>query len=351
MKKYQIVEISENHNHAGTKATQDITEIADQLGYERVMIRMNTTKKTKLAKVQRQIGYRKDWAECLKKVEENAVILLQHPFHYPQLTREKTLMELKEKKHVKFVSLIHDVEELRAFRYNDYYKGEFDFMLRIADVWIVHNAVMKQFFIECGVPEEKIVTLGIFDYLQSGNVDRKPQFERSITVAGNLDTEKCGYVGQLGQLSGVQVKLFGMNYDKKMDQCENVRYYGSFPTDEIPGKLTGGFGLVWDGAGIDGCIGQSGQYLRYNNPHKLSLYLSSGLPVIIWKEAAEAAFVKTQGVGICVESLKELSTIFEMLDENTYNGYAEAAQVLSEKLRTGQFGRKAIRTAEDILGL
>jgi len=84
MKKYQIVEISENHNHAGTKATQDITEIADQLGYERVMIHMNTTKKTKLAKVQRQIGYRKDWAECLKKVEENAVILLQHPFHYPQ---------------------------------------------------------------------------------------------------------------------------------------------------------------------------------------------------------------------------------------------------------------------------
>ena len=52
-----------------------------------------------------------------------------------------------------------------------------------------------------------------------------------------------------------------------------------------------------------------------------------------------------------MESLKELSTIFEMLDENTYNGYAEAAQVLSEKLRTGQFGRKAIRTAEDILGL
>lgn len=39
-------------------------------------------------------------------------------------------------------------------------------MLRIADVLIVHNAVMKQFFIERGVSEEKIVTLEIFDYLQ-----------------------------------------------------------------------------------------------------------------------------------------------------------------------------------------
>lgn len=63
MKKYQIVEISENYNHAGSKATQDIAEIADQLGYQRIIVRMNTTKKTKLAKVKRQIGYRKDWAD------------------------------------------------------------------------------------------------------------------------------------------------------------------------------------------------------------------------------------------------------------------------------------------------
>ena len=71
MKKYQIVEISENYNHAGSKATQDIAEIADQLGYQRIIVRMNTTKKTKLAKVKRQIGYRKDWANCLKTVEDN----------------------------------------------------------------------------------------------------------------------------------------------------------------------------------------------------------------------------------------------------------------------------------------
>ena len=62
---------------------------------------------------------------------------------------------------------------------------------------------MKQFFIERGVSEEKIVTLEIFDYLQKGSVINIPKFEKAITVAGNLDTEKCGYVGQLGELSGV----------------------------------------------------------------------------------------------------------------------------------------------------
>ena len=81
------------------------------------------------------------------------------------------------------------------------------------------------------------------------------------------------------------------------------------------------------------------------------MYRSSGLPVIIWKEAAEAEFVETRGVGICVDSLKELSAKFEMLDENAYNEYAESAKKLSEKLRTGQFGKRAILSAEDILEL
>ena len=91
-----------------------------------------------------------------------------------------------------------------------------------------------------------------------------------------------------------------------MRQYPNINYHGSFGVDEIPSKLTRGFGLVWDGDSLDGCRGQSGQYLRYNNPHKLSLYLSSGLPVVIWTGAAEAGFVREHGVGLCVDSLNDL---------------------------------------------
>lgn len=50
--------------------------------------------------------------------------------------------------------------------------------------------------------------------------------------------------------------------------------------------------MVWDGESIDGGLGLSGQYLKYNNPHKLSVIFTSGLPVIIWNEAAEAGLVK-----------------------------------------------------------
>ncbi|NRO11242.1 Beta-1,6-galactofuranosyltransferase WbbI [Lactobacillus helveticus] len=49
----------------------------------------------------------------------------------------------------------------------------------------------------------------------------------------------------------------------------------------------------------------TGNYLRYNDPHKLSLYLASGIPVIIWKKAAEAKFVEENKVGITVDSLED----------------------------------------------
>ena len=56
------------------------------------------------------------------------------------------------------------------------------------------------------------------------------------------------------------------------------------------------FGLVWDGTSLDGCNGRYGEYLKFNNPHKTSLYLSCGIPVIIWKEAALADFVEEHKV-------------------------------------------------------
>ena len=184
MNKYQIYEIAGEHNHAGSKATKDFAEIAKQMGYEILPVPMRSTKEGKIAKVQRQIGFFSDWNKVYKNVKENSVILLQHPFHYHQLTREHILWKLKKKKHVKYISLVHDVEALRKFRYNDYYKHEFETMLAIADIIIVHNQKMAQYFTEQGVPSQKLVVLEIFDYLQKHENHLCPKFEKSITIAG-----------------------------------------------------------------------------------------------------------------------------------------------------------------------
>ena len=117
----------------------------------------------------------------------------------------------------------------------------------------------------------------------------------------------------------------------------------------IPEKLTAGFGLVWDGTSIDSCKGNSGEYLKYNNPHKLSLYLSSGLPVVIWAEAAEAEFVKRNKLGISVNSLFELYNALENITEDDYNQIARNVAAIAEKLKKGYSAGKSLQESLGIL--
>lgn len=351
MNKYQIYEIAGEHNHAGTKATKDFSEIAKKMGYEILPLSMITAQKGNIAKLQRQLGFFIDWNKIYSSVKEKSVILLQQPFHYPQLIRENILWKLKEKKNVKYISIVHDVEALRKFRYNDYYKHEFETMLKIADIIIVHNQKMEQYFMEQGIPENRLVVLKIFDYLQKKENPLCPKFEKRITVAGNLDVEKCGYIAELTKLTNIEVNLYGPNFDERMKDCSHIHYKGSYPADKIPEKLTAGFGLVWDGNSLNGCTGESGQYLRYNNPHKLSLYLASGLPVVIWSESAEADFVRKNKIGICVASLYDLQTYFEQLKEEEYTEMTHNVHEMAILIRNGVYGTQALKRAEELLKL
>ena len=71
-------------------------------------------------------------------------------------------------------------------------------LLGAADGIIAHNPIMKSVLVNKGVAEDKIVSLGIFDYLipnfqeKSGLTKDQP-----IIVAGNLAQEKAGYLYSL----------------------------------------------------------------------------------------------------------------------------------------------------------
>ncbi|RKW11724.1 MAG: glycosyl transferase, partial [Catonella sp.] len=100
------------------------------------------------------------------------------------------------------------------------------------------------------------------------------------------------------------------------------------------------------GDSIDECNGPFGNYLRYNNPHKLSLYIASGLPVIVWRQAALAGFVEERGLGLVVDSLREISLILAKLDQTTYHTYAQNCLSLSQELRSGLYSQNALDQAQ-----
>ena len=133
--------------------------------------------------------------------------------------------------------------------------------------------------------------------------------------------------------------LYGVGYTADFP---NLKYMGSFPPDDLPKVLKGSYGLIWDGDSLDTCTGSYGEYLRINNPHTTSLYLSSGIPVVIWKEAALADFVIENNVGIAVDSLENIESILGKVTKEDYDKMKKNAYKLSKKLRSGYFTMNAI---------
>ena len=84
-----------------------------------------------------------------------------------------------------------------------------------------------------------------------------------------------------------------------------------------------------------------------NNPHKLSLYIAAGLPVIVWQQAAIAEFVTTHKIGIVVESLKEISDKIQSLPESEYNEMTRAVNVLQKQVVSGSFTKRCLEVVEE----
>ena len=101
--------------------------------------------------------------------------------------------------------------------------------------------------------------------------------------------------------------------------------------------------MVWDGPSAESCEGVFGEYLKYNNPHKCSLYLAAGLPVIIWKQAALAPFIVGNHLGFCVNSLDEIDSVLDKITDEEYKTISQNCRKIGEKIRSGYFLTKALR--------
>ena len=199
---------------------------------------------------------------------------------------------------------------------------------------------MKSVLVDKGIVADKIVSLSIFDYLIP-NFQEKIGLSKNqpIIVAGNLAQEKAGYLYALPEEPAYN--LYGVGFDESR-ALANETYFGSFLPDELPAALEGGFGLVWDGDSAETCSGVFGEYLRYNNSHKASLYLAAGFPLVVWKQSALSHFVLENGCGIAVESLHDLSQAIEQLDDKDYQDLVEKTKYIGKKIRDGFFLTNAL---------
>ncbi len=344
-------------NSAGSKAPDDIAELCRRRGMEPFPMPSFPGGSNKLYKKIWLLFTVPHYMRRLKRlVRKGDSVLYQHPM-YGYRMLERYIPAIQRKKGARFIALIHDLESLRkgieGLISDNKKTNTFadTVLLKKFDHVICHNEHMKRYLLDRGFSEERLISLEIFDYLWDGAGVRKSSAEKlSVAVAGNLLKGKSGYVYNIFNDNGravnddLIVHLYGINFDGESTEG-NMVYHGSFPPDEIPGRLEGRYGLVWDGPSASTCAGNTGEYLKYNNPHKASLYLSSQMPVIVWSRSAVADFVKRHHVGLCVDSLYELETAMENISEEEYAGMCENTIQLSEKLRKGYYFYSALERA------
>ena len=338
-----------HEKNAGSKARNDVEAILISEGYEGLELKVENWYKMNFFKAQ-QHKYRatKSVFDQLGAGDELVIQfpIIHHTFFISQLIKQA------QKRGAKFYLLIHDIETLRhaagsevKFRHKvrNYFQEKKALMS--VDGIIVHNDIMKKVLVSQGVPADKMVSLEIFDYLiPNFEVQALPQKDQPIIVAGNLNPAKSGYLYNLPEQPAYN--LYGVGYDESR-ALKNTTYFGSFMPDDLPAALEGSFGLVWDGDSSETCQGSYGNYLRFNNSHKASLYLASGFPVVVWKESALAHFILEKSCGIAVASLHDLEAALENLTEKEYADLSENARRIGKDLREGYYLRSALKKLND----
>lgn len=334
-----------HEKNAGSKARNDVEAILISEGYKGLEIKVDNWYKMNFFKAQQhKYSATKSVFDQLGSGDELVIQfpIIHHTFFIAQLIKQA------QKRGAKFYLLIHDIETLRhaagsevKFRHKvrNYFQEKKALMS--VDGIIVHNDIMKKVLVVQGVPADKMVNLKIFDYLIP-NFEEKPasQKDQPVIIAGNLNSTKSGYLYNLPDLP--TYNLYGVGYDESR-ALENTTYYGSFMPDDLPAALEGSFGLVWDGDSSETCQGSYGNYLRFNNSHKASLYLASGFPLVVWKESALAHFVLDKQCGIAVGSLHDLQKVLDELTLQDYNELLENARQVGAALRNGDYLKAALK--------
>lgn len=331
-----------NNNHAGNKARMDIDRILRDRYHEPYVDLVAKELKSIKEKVKFLLSINNIMLLLKIKLMNNKTLILQYPNYYNRILNKALTAMAKNNNTILFV---HDVDALRGFENTTMVKAVAE--LNSSCVLIIHNEKMANALRNYGI-KVPMVELELFDYLLDYCPNNSRNIGKEIAFAGNLEKSEFLKEKEIENLDFV-FNLYGPNFDQAMIKWNNIRYKGSFSPNVIPYKIEGSFGLIWDGTTIDTCDGPFGNYTRYNNPHKLSLYIAAALPVIVWKESAISGFVDKYNIGFSVNSLHDIDKHIEVLSENTYNTYIKNIKKLQEKVCNGYFTNRALDEVERLL--
>lgn len=334
--------------NARNKAREDTLEICLRGGMTHIPF--FRSKSGRLAILGQMTG---SMLSLISRVRKGDRVLIQY-LYYPTIVNRalmNALQALRLLKSVRVVCLVHDSDALRNEALDTpagaaYLRKEAA-LLNKADYLIVHNDVMRDALRAAGLSKPAF-SLGPFDYLYDGPVPERLYASGAwrVVIAGALAREKSAYVYQLPTMGSVRFNLYGIHYDGP-EQTEAADYLGQYPPNKLIEHLEGNFGLVWDGSSCADCLGAHGKYLRFNNPHKFSLYIAAELPVIIWSGSPLAQYVEENGIGFCIERIDQIGERLSKLTEDEYVAMLTNTRRVRQEITEGRHLQRSLDLCRD----
>lgn len=327
MAKYVFCSDSSNNKYnAGSKAVNDATRIATNIGYMpqcvayyAPFLQHNRVLKFINLLLNILISF---YVFC--SIRKQNTYFLQWPgYAKSDLVFFKRLIQCRPY----LIILIHDIDSLRCI--SSYKEQKYFYkLLDTANVIIAHSENMKHFLASKGVNSSKIQILTCFDYLSEESCKNRVHSNK-VVFAGNLN--KSPFLNLLDSINDIRFYCYGLPCHS---MGRNVIYKGKFRSECIS-VLEGSWGLVWDGDSLEKCSGVTGNYLRFNSPHKLSLYIAAKLPILIWKESAMADYVVNNNIGYAINSINEISSLISSCTYEEYNTLQLNIEKVAEQIKNG----------------
>ncbi|BAQ56422.1 conserved hypothetical protein [Lactobacillus acetotolerans] len=287
MKKYIVgPKMKENGLFAGNKFPRDVIKICEVMGYKPVFVREIYSKK-------RPWQLLEDYFHLLKIKSNSVVIYIDQVA--PRISR-KLVYSVLQRKNVKVIPLLEDMDIIRNNSISKKQQKRMLNCLNKSAIIISQNKKMSDYLKEKGISTE-IVELNLLDFLTTKFKSNHhfPLNTWTICYGGSLSFSQSGFLRNIELRSSDKVKyyIYGKG-DISNDVSKPLFYKGVFSAEECINKLKGDWGLVWNGQSSNNTNSQDSfsVYYDYVCPHKLSMYLLCGMPVIVSSKSAVANFVK-----------------------------------------------------------
>lgn len=286
------------------------------------------------------------------RLQKGDVLVLQ----YPVKKWFEPLCKAAHRRQAKVVAIIHD---LGSFRRKRLTVAEEIARLNHADVVIAPNPYQQQWLLEQGC-RARVTVYGLHDYLSDEVIepahpapepDAAGKVYFSACFVGNLSPKINGYLYRLAdRLHEVTLHLYGSSFAEGESRSNAPLQYHGFGHDmTLMRSIEGDFGISWYGESIAGPEGALGEYMAFNNPHKVSLYLRCGIPLIIWRKAGLGSLVEQEGIGLVVDSLEELEKRLTTLTLEEYRIMQQNVRRVVTQIAAGGSCRRAVEEAISVL--